>query len=115
LLSAFGSPTVISKAIPRKGGIPMRDYELTIVVQPDLDDTAFTEVVNRVNGWITENGGEVAKTELWGKRKLAYPIRKQTEGYYALFYVKMPAQFGIELERNLRFLEPVMRFLLIVK
>jgi small subunit ribosomal protein S6 len=99
LLSAFGSPTVISKAIPRKGGIPMRDYELTIVVQPDLDDTAFTEVVNRVNGWITENGGEVAKTE----------------GYYALFYVKMPAQFGIELERNLRFLEPVMRFLLIVK
>jgi small subunit ribosomal protein S6 len=93
----------------------MRDYELTIIVQPDLDDTAFNEVINKVSGWITENGGEVAKTEIWGKRKLAYPIRKQTEGYYALLQTKLPATFNIELERNLRFLEPVMRFLLILK
>ena len=93
----------------------MRDYELTIVVQPDLDDAAFNEVINRVSGWITENGGEVAKTELWGKRRMAYPIRKQTEGYYALLNVKIPAKFGVELERNLRFLEPVMRFLMVVK
>lgn len=93
----------------------MREYELTIIVQPDLDDTAFNEAINKVTGWITENGGEISKTEIWGKRKLAYPIRKQVEGYYALLHVKLPAKYNIELERNLRFLEPIMRFLLIVK
>jgi small subunit ribosomal protein S6 len=93
----------------------MREYELTLVVQPDLDDTAFNDVVTKVSGWITENGGEIAKTDLWGKRKLAYPIRKQNEGIYVLMYISMAPTFGITLERNLRFLEPVMRFLIVAK
>ncbi len=93
----------------------MRDYELVFIVQPDLDETAFNDVVNRVRGWITDDGGEIVKTDLWGKRKLAYPVRKQTEGQYVLMETKMTPEFGATLERNLRFLEPVMRFLLIVK
>ncbi len=93
----------------------MRDYELVFVVRPDLDENAFNDVINRVRGWITEQGGEISKTDLWGKRKLAYPIRKQTEGQYVLMETKMTPEFGATLERNLRILEPVMRFLLIVK
>ncbi len=93
----------------------MRDYELVFVVQPDLDETAFTDVVNRVRGWITDDGGEIVKTDLWGKRKLAYPIRKQTEGQYVLMETKMAPEFGASLERNLRLTEPVLRFLLIAK
>ena len=93
----------------------MREYELTIIVQADLDETAFTEVINRVAGWITDSGGQVTKTDLWGKRQLAYPIRKQSEGYYVLMLINIDAKFGAELERNLRFLEPVLRFLLIAK
>jgi small subunit ribosomal protein S6 len=88
----------------------MREYEIIIIVHPDLDETAFGEIVTRVSNWITEGGGEVSKTELWGKRKLAYAIRKQIEGQYVLFHTKMLPKFGAELERNLRFLEPVMRF-----
>lgn len=93
----------------------MREYELVIITQADLEETAYNDVLNKVNGWITESGGEVAKTELWGKRRLAYLIRKQSEGVYALLHVKMPANFGAQLERNLRFLEPIMRFLLVAK
>ncbi|MEW5868946.1 MAG: 30S ribosomal protein S6 [Chloroflexota bacterium] len=93
----------------------MREYELTIIVQADLDENAFTEVINRVAGWITDSGGQVTKTDLWGKRQLAYPIRKQSEGYYVLMLINIDAKFGAELERNLRFLEPVLRFLLIAK
>lgn len=93
----------------------MREYELIIVAQPDLDDAAFTELLNRVNGWITDNGGEVTKTDLWGKRRLAYPIRKQKDGLYVLLHTKMAAKFGVELERNLRFQETIMRFLLVAK
>jgi small subunit ribosomal protein S6 len=90
----------------------MREYELVFIVHPDLDDTALKDVVEKVKGWITEAGGTVSKVDLWGKRKMAYAIRKQKEGQYVLFKTQMDPTFGAILERNLRFLEPVMRFLL---
>jgi small subunit ribosomal protein S6 len=93
----------------------MRDYELVFIIHPDLDETAFNDVVTRVRNWITEDGGEVVKTDLWGKRRMAYPIRKQTEGQYVLMQTRFAPKFGIQLERNLRFLEPVMRFLVVAK
>lgn len=93
----------------------MREYELILVVQPDLDENAFNEVINKVKGWIIEGDGQVSKMDLWGKRKLAYKIRKQKEGQYVLLNVTMPPALTITLERNLRLLEPVMRFLLAVK
>jgi small subunit ribosomal protein S6 len=93
----------------------MRDYELVFIVHPDLDENAFTEVVNRVQGWITDGGGQVEKIDLWGRRKLAYPIRKLTEGQYVLMQTKMNPASGVLLERNLRFLEPVLRFLVTAK
>ena len=93
----------------------MRDYEVVFIVHPDLDENAFNEVINRVRSWITEGGGQIDKVDLWGKRKLAYPIRKQTEGQYVLMETKMPPTYGAQLERNLRFLEPVMRFLVTSK
>ena len=90
----------------------MRDYELIFVVQPDLDETAVNDVVTKVKSWITDSGGSIAKVDFWGKRKLAYPIRKQKEGQYVLIKTNMEPKFGAELERNMRFLEPVLRFLL---
>jgi small subunit ribosomal protein S6 len=90
----------------------MREYELIFIVHPDLDDTALKDVIEKVSGWITEAGGTVSKVDLWGKRKMAYSIRKQKEGQYVLLKTQMEPSFGATLERNLRFLEPVMRFLL---
>jgi small subunit ribosomal protein S6 len=90
----------------------MRDYELMFIVHPDLDETALNDVISKVSGWITDAGGSITKVDLWGKRKMAYSIRKQKEGQYVLFRTEMEPTFGITLERNLRFLEPVMRFLL---
>jgi small subunit ribosomal protein S6 len=91
----------------------MREYELTFIVQSDLDENAFNDILERVANWIKESGGEVIKTDLWGKRTLAYPIRKQTEGIYVWMQIRIEPRVGAELERNLRFLEPVLRFLLI--
>jgi len=92
----------------------MREYELIFIVHPDLDETATNEIVERVKGWITEAGGSISKTDPWGKRKLAYPIRKQNEGQYFFILAQMAPSFVAELERNLRFLEPVMRFLITI-
>jgi len=90
----------------------MREYELVFIVHPDLDETAMKEVVDKVKGWITEAGGSIGKVAFWGKKKLAYMIRKQKEGYYILVRTSMDPSFGATLERNLRFTEPVLRFLL---
>lgn len=90
----------------------MRDYEVVFIVHPDLDESAFDEVVDRVTGWITEAGGTVSNKDVWGKRELAYPIRKKKEGQYVLLNTQMAPSFCATLERNMRFLEPVMRFLI---
>ena len=92
----------------------MREYELVFLVHPDLDETATTEIVDRVKGWITEAGGTIDKVDPWGKRKLAYPVRKQNDGQYFLFNVQLTPSSLTEIERNLRFVEPIMRFLITV-
>ena len=89
----------------------MRDYELIFIIHPDLDDTASNDVLEKVKGWITEAGGAVNKVDPWGKRKLAYPIRKQNSGQYFLLNIQIAPSFVTELERSIRFQEPVMRFM----
>lgn len=91
----------------------MRNYEVAFIVHPDQEEAAFNEVVQKVQDWITQAGGSVTKVDLWGKRELAYPIRKQCEGQYILLQAQMEPSFCAELERNFRLTEPVMRFLII--
>lgn len=93
----------------------MREYELVVILHPDLDENAVNDMIKRISGWITDGGGEVVKMDIWGKRELAYIIRKQKYGQYILFNLNMDSKFGATLERNLGFLEPVMRYLLVVK
>ncbi len=93
----------------------MREYELVFIVHPDLDDSAFKDLVDRVKSWITEAGGQVSKVDLWGKRKLAYPIRKQLEGQYVFMKTQLSPVFCSQLERNLRLQESVLRYLLAVE
>ena len=90
----------------------MREYELVFIIHPDLDKTATNDILDRIKGWITEAGGSVDKVDPWGKRKMAYPIRKQNNGQYFLLNITIAPDFVTEMERNLRFLEPVMRFLI---
>ena len=90
----------------------MRNYELVCIIQADLDEKVFNETLERVQGWVTESGGSVDKTEDWGRRKLAYMIHKQTDGHYVLMNISLDPKSAGDLERNLRFLEPVTRHML---
>ena len=90
----------------------MRKYELVCIVQPELDENAFKGVVDRVSGWITEAGGSVDKVEVWGRRRLAYQIRKQREGQYVLMNVTLDPKATTGVERNIRYLETVLRHML---
>ena len=90
----------------------MRKYELVCILQPDLDETAVNGTLDRVKGWVSDAGGTVDKVDMWGKRRMAYVIRKQRDGQYVLLNITLPAKATADLERNLRFLEPVMRHML---
>jgi small subunit ribosomal protein S6 len=90
----------------------MRDYELIVIVHPELDETAFNDVVEKVKGLITSAGGAVSKVDFWGKRKMTYAIRKQKEGNYVLFKYQSSPELCASLERELKLNEPIMRFLI---
>ena len=90
----------------------MRNYELVCVIQPDLDEAAFNGVLDRVKGWVTDSGGVVEKVDLWGRRRLAYIIRKQREGLFVLLNISLKPAAIADLERNLRYQEPIMRHML---
>ena len=90
----------------------MRKYELICIFQPELDETASKGAVERAQNWITEAGGSVDKVEVWGRRKLAYIIHKQTEGQYVLLNITLDPKAASEVERNIRYLETVLRHML---
>ena len=90
----------------------MRKYELVCIVQPDLDETAFKGAVERVQGWVTESGGSVDKVDVWGRRRLAFPIHKQRDGQYVLLNISIDPKSASDLERNIRYLETVLRHML---
>lgn len=91
----------------------MNDYELIYILQPDLDDEALLAQNERIQQVITANGGEVISSELMGRRTLAYPIKRRTEGYYMLLKTSLSQTAMTELERTLRLAEDVLRHMLI--
>jgi small subunit ribosomal protein S6 len=91
----------------------MHKYELVCIIHPDLDETAFNGIIEKVKSWVLETSGSVDKVEVWGRKRLAYTIKKQREGQYVLFNLSLESVATAILEKNLRFLEPVIRFMLI--
>ena len=89
----------------------MNQYEVMYVIDPTLEDSARTELINRFSDLVTKNGGEVDRVDEWGKRRLAYAIQYKTEGYYVLMYIKAPAELPREIERNMQISDSVLRYL----
>ena len=91
----------------------MRNYELAVVLNPELSDDALTTLQGKVADWIAAAGGAVVRLDYWGRRRLAYPIGKKREGAYVFWYVQMPPDAPAVVERKLRIEEDVMRFLFV--
>lgn len=91
----------------------MRKYEVTFIAHPDLDSEAFKQLTEQVQGWITAAGGKIEKTDVWGKRKLAYYVKKQSEGQYVLLRAEMEPSVCNQLEQQFRLQESILRFLIV--
>lgn len=88
----------------------MKKYESLYVIVPELNEEETKSVIDKFNGIITANGGEVEKVDEWGKRRLAYAINYKTEGYYVLVVFNGEPALPAELERNLKNDEKIMRY-----
>lgn len=88
----------------------MRKYETLFIMDPDLEEEKTQSVIEKVKGIITQGNGEILKVEDWGKRKLAYRVKKKTKGHYILIHFSGPPPLLSELERNFRVMDAVIKF-----
>jgi small subunit ribosomal protein S6 len=91
----------------------LRDYELTVILNPEIGDDTVAESIDRVQQAITSRGGEVVEVNHWGRRRLAYPINRHMEGNYVATNVRLDPGQLTDLEANLRISEEVIRHLII--
>ncbi len=86
-------------------------YEVAIVYHPDLE-IDMDKATTRIEKIFTDNGGTITNTDNWGKRKLAYPIRKLEHGVYVFYTVDFPAESVRKVEGLLNITDEVIRFLI---
>ena len=91
----------------------MRDYELMVVLDPNLDDAAIEALNTRIQNMVTQRGGTIENVESWGRKRLAYPIGRYRDGVYILSRFQMPPNAAAEIERALKLTESVIRHLLV--
>lgn len=91
----------------------MPPYELMYIVTPELDEEGVQHAVDRVNQLIQTNGGQIKKVTPWGKRRLAYTVKDQREGYYVVAEFDLEKNRVQEVERVLKISDSVFRHLLV--
>lgn len=91
----------------------MRAYELMVIIDADVDEAGVTAVNTRITELVTADGGTVATSDLWGKRRYAYPINHKLEGIYVVHEIVTPASNLDETDRFLRLADDVVRHKLI--
>ena len=93
----------------------MNKYELAVVLSTKLDDEAKQAEFAKVTDLITRFGGVIEKVDDWGKRRLAYEIKKETEGFYSFITFDAEPTAPVEIESRVRIMENVLRYLIIRK
>ncbi|MGQ9798494.1 MAG: 30S ribosomal protein S6 [Ignavibacterium sp.] len=88
-------------------------YESAVLINAALEDNQIENVINRVKEFITTNGGQIRDFENWGRKRLAYPVKKAKIGYYAIFRFEAPGSIVSKLERFYNLDEHILRYLTI--
>ena len=92
----------------------MRSYEVIFILDPALGDDGVDAAIAAASGVVTKEGGEVAEVQKWGKKRLAYGVKKRREGHYVFLRLRAPVKAVAELERHLNIAEPVLKFLTVL-
>jgi ribosomal protein S6 len=87
----------------------MRAYELMVILDPNVDERTITPSMEKLLTHVTETGGTVEKIDIWGKRRLAYEILKNSEGIYVVIEMNTTPEVAAEIDRQLTLNETVLR------
>ncbi|MBI4432211.1 MAG: 30S ribosomal protein S6 [Candidatus Omnitrophica bacterium] len=93
----------------------MHNYEGVFILSPDLSADSSKSVITQVEESISKNGGRIDGLQDWGRRRLAYKIKKKQEGHYILLNFQMDSQQTKKFEQALRLNDNILRFLLVNK
>ena len=93
----------------------MRKYEIMLILPAESDEAVVTRVVDRINSTLADGKGQVGKLDRWGRRRLAFEIDKQSEGYYLLADLEAEPDALAELDRVLHLADDVIRFKVVHK
>ena len=91
----------------------MRKYELVWILGGDVDEEHGTESIEKITSLVIDAGGEVTGTDIWGKRALAYPINKNSEGYYLQANFEIDGRQAQDFERAIYADQSIIRHLLV--
>lgn len=93
----------------------MRDYELTLILRPNLSDEIRERLLEKIKKIVEDAKGKIESQDLWGKKTLAYPIKKENEGVYVYFILTFPEKEVLPLEKKIKIEEGILRHLLLKK
>ena len=93
----------------------MRKYEIVLILPPEADDKVIQGVTDRISRVLEQGGGKVNSVNKWGKRRLAFEIKRQTEGFYVVAEFEAEPEAVKELDRVLALADDVVRFKVVVR
>jgi small subunit ribosomal protein S6 len=93
----------------------MRKYEIVLILPAEADDKVIGGVTDRISQVLSQSGGQVGKVDRWGKRRLAFEINRQPEGFYLVVEAQAEPEAIKELDRVLALADEVMRFKVVVR
>ena len=91
----------------------MRSYQSILILKPDLDETQVDQALEKISGFLKESGGSCLKIERWGKKRLAYRVKKNRFGYYLNIYHTCGNQSVSSLETEYKLFAQIIRYLVI--
>ena len=93
----------------------MRQYETVFLISPNLEEEETTKIITQISGIISKQKGKLIQEDRWGKKKLAYPIKKFEEAFYVFFHYEGDSNIPFELEKRFKQTEAILRFLTVKK
>ena len=91
----------------------MNRYETILIISPDLDESQTNEVIEGVKSTIESGGGEILKVDLWGRKKLAYPVKRHNDGYYVLLVFGSEPDSVTQLNNHYQITEPIIKHMVV--
>ena len=93
----------------------MRQYETVFLISPNLEEEETTKIITQISGIISKEKGKLIQEDRWGKKRLAYPIKKFEEAFYVFFHYEGDSNIPFELEKRFKQTEAILRFLTVKK